>query len=73
MAKAVKAATVLATHARGGREWGTGGAEVDAASLRMNAALGFRLEPAWLGLTPPMTWEEFARAPASSSLDDKVT
>ena len=43
------------------------------ASLRMNAALGFRLEPAWLGLTPPTTWEEFARAPASSSLDDKVT
>ncbi|MPZ03667.1 DUF952 domain-containing protein, partial [Micrococcus luteus] len=39
----------------------------------MNTALGFRLEPAWLGLTPPMTWEEFARAPASSSLDDKVT
>ena len=43
MAKAVKAATVLATHARGGREWGTGGAESN------------------------------ARAPASSSLDDKVT
>ena len=73
VAKAVKAATVLATHARGGREWGTGGAEVNAASLRMNAALGFRLEPAWLGLTPPMTWEVFARAPASSYLDDKVT
>lgn len=43
--KAVKAASVLATHARGGRVWGTGGAEVNTAALRMNEALGFELEP----------------------------
>lgn len=53
LGKAVKAASVLATHARGGRIWGTGGAEVNAASLRMNEALGFALEPLWLALVPP--------------------
>lgn len=51
--KAVKAASVLATHARGGRVWGTGGAEVNTAALRMNEALGFELEPLWLALVPP--------------------
>ena len=34
VAKAVEAATVLMTHDRGRRKWGTGGAEVNAASLR---------------------------------------
>ena len=65
VAKAVKAAAVLASHARGGREWGTGGAAANVASLRMNTALGFRLEPVWLGLTPPLRWEEFVRASAT--------
>lgn len=51
--KAVKAASALATHARGGRVWGTGGAEVNTAALRMNKALGFELEPLWLALVPP--------------------
>ncbi|MGS7220751.1 GNAT family N-acetyltransferase [Micrococcus luteus] len=50
---AVKAASVLATHARGGRVWGTGGAQVNTAALRMNEALGFELEPLWLALVPP--------------------
>ncbi|MDO4239753.1 DUF952 domain-containing protein [Micrococcus sp.] len=51
--KAVKAASVLVTHAAGGRVWGTGGAEVNTAALRMNEALGFELEPLWLALVPP--------------------
>ncbi|QJC21164.1 GNAT family N-acetyltransferase [Arcanobacterium buesumense] len=55
LAKAMKAASVLETYERGVRQWGTGGASVNQASLRMNQALGFELEPLWLTLYPPVT------------------
>lgn len=62
VAQAVKACSLLDTHRDGGRVWGTGGAAVNTASLRMNEALGFVLEPRWLALVPPVGWEEFATA-----------
>lgn len=55
LAKAMKSASVLGTYALGVRRWGTGGASVNQASLRMNKALGFEFEPLWLTLYPPVT------------------
>lgn len=63
VAQAVKACSVLDTHRDGCRVWGTGGAGVNTASLRMNEALGFMLEPRWLALVPPMGWEEASAPP----------
>lgn len=53
LAQAVKAVSILTTRAAGVRRWGTGGAGVNAASLAMNRALGFVLEPLWHTLAPP--------------------
>ncbi|EEH65646.1 hypothetical protein HMPREF0058_1616 [Actinomyces urogenitalis DSM 15434] len=53
LARAVKAASILATYALGARCWGTGGAGVNTASLTMNRSLGFVLEPQWHTLAPP--------------------
>ncbi|WP_216378650.1 GNAT family N-acetyltransferase [Arcanobacterium phocae] len=55
VAKAMKSASVLETYASGVRQWGTGGASINQASLRMNKALGFVLEPLWLTMYPPLT------------------
>lgn len=54
LAKAVKAESILATHAMGARRWGTGGAAANEGSLAMNAALGFELEPRWHSLARPI-------------------
>ncbi|GIJ00582.1 hypothetical protein CLV28_1180 [Sediminihabitans luteus] len=50
LATAVKAASVLALAAEGVRVLGTGGAQVNAASVRMNERLGYVLEERWLTL-----------------------
>jgi hypothetical protein len=53
LAEAVKAASVLALAAEGARVFGTGGAEENAASLAMNARLGYAVTERWLTLVPP--------------------
>lgn len=53
LAEAVKAASVLALAEEGARVFGTGGAEENAASLAMNARLGYAVTERWLTLTPP--------------------
>ena len=56
VAAALKATSLLELHRRGVRTFGTGGAGVNAASLAMNKALGYELEPLWWTLMPPVTW-----------------
>jgi len=53
LAEAVKAASVLALAAEGARVFGTGGADENAASLAMNARLGYAVTERWLTLVPP--------------------
>ncbi|MGV1034707.1 MAG: GNAT family N-acetyltransferase [Microbacteriaceae bacterium] len=53
LAAAVKAASVLALTAEGVRTFGTGGAAVNEASIRMNEAIGYTIEERWVSLTPP--------------------
>lgn len=53
LASAVKASSILTTHAEGARRWGTGGALANEGSLAVNRTLGFHLEPAWHTLLPP--------------------
>lgn len=53
LAAAVKAASVLAMLADGRRSFGTGGAQVNAASLAMNARLGYEVTERWLALRAP--------------------
>jgi GNAT superfamily N-acetyltransferase len=53
LAEAVKAASVLALAAEGAQVFGTGGAEENAASLAMNARLGYEVTERWLTLVPP--------------------
>lgn len=50
LAEAVKAASVLALHGEGASVFGTGGAAENAASLAMNARLGYAVEERWLTL-----------------------
>jgi len=57
LAEAVKAASVLALAAEGARVFGTGGAEENAASLAMNARLGYAVTERWLTLVPPESEE----------------
>lgn len=47
LATAVKAASVLAHAAAGATTFGTGGASVNAASLAMNRAIGYRITETW--------------------------
>lgn len=53
LAVAVKAASVVALAADGARVFGTGGAQVNAGSIRMNERLGYRIEERWLAFAPP--------------------
>lgn len=53
LAEAVKAASVLALAADGARVFGTGGADENAASLAMNARLGYAVTERWPTLVPP--------------------
>ena len=53
LAQAVKAASVLALAAEGVALFGTGGADENAASLAMNARLGYEVTERWLTLVPP--------------------
>ncbi|GAA4751802.1 hypothetical protein GCM10025783_25540 [Amnibacterium soli] len=53
LAEAVKAASVLALAAEGVQVFGTGGADENAASLAMNARLGYAVTERWLTLVPP--------------------
>lgn len=55
LAKALKSAAILALYECQARAFGTGGAGVNAASLAMNKAVGFELEPLWLTLYPPVS------------------
>lgn len=50
---AVKAASILALASAGHRLFGTGGSRVNAASIRVNESLGYRIEERWLALEPP--------------------
>jgi GNAT superfamily N-acetyltransferase len=52
LAEAVKAASVLALLRDGVTGFGTGGAEENAASLAMNARLGYTVTERWLTLAP---------------------
>ncbi|WP_164436785.1 hypothetical protein [Streptomyces sp. SID13726] len=47
----MKAASVLALARRGVREFATGGAQVNTASLRMNARVGYVVTERWLSLS----------------------
>lgn len=48
LATAVKACGILTLWQEGVREFGTGGAEVNEASLKANLKLGYEIEPLWL-------------------------
>ncbi|MDY7528353.1 MULTISPECIES: GNAT family N-acetyltransferase [unclassified Cryobacterium] len=53
LAVAVKAASVTALAHDGVRIFGTGGAQVNTGSIRMNEHLGYAIEERWLSLTVP--------------------
>ncbi|KQO62751.1 GNAT family N-acetyltransferase [Curtobacterium sp. Leaf261] len=53
LAVAVKAASIIALAEDGARVFGTGGAQVNAGSIRMNERLGYRIEERWLSFGPP--------------------
>jgi hypothetical protein len=53
LAVAVKAASIIALADDGVRVFATGGAAVNAGSIRMNEALGYVIEERWLSLEPP--------------------
>ncbi len=48
LATALKAYAILTLWRDGVRHFGTGGAEVNEASLRANLRLGYEIEPLWL-------------------------
>ena len=58
LAVAVKAASIKALAADGIRNFGTGGAQSNAGSIRMNEHLGYVIEERWLSLAPPQQYEE---------------
>ena len=53
LAVAVKAASITALAHDGVRIFGTGGAQVNAGSIRMNEHLGYAIDERWLSLTVP--------------------
>ncbi|MBG6059784.1 GNAT superfamily N-acetyltransferase [Cryobacterium sp. MP_M5] len=53
LAVAVKAASITALADEGVRIFGTGGAQINAGSIRMNEHLGYAIEERWLSLTMP--------------------
>jgi GNAT superfamily N-acetyltransferase len=53
LAVAVKAASIIALAEDGIRVFGTGGAAVNEASIRMNESLGYVIEERWLSFAPP--------------------
>ena len=53
LAVAVKAASITALADEGVRIFGTGGAQINAGSIRMNEHLGYAFEERWLSLTLP--------------------
>ncbi|MDY7528886.1 MULTISPECIES: hypothetical protein [unclassified Cryobacterium] len=53
LAVAVNAASINALAADGIRIFGTGGAQSNAGSIRMNEHLGYVIEERWLSLAPP--------------------
>lgn len=53
LAVAVKAASIIALATDGARVFGTGGAAVNAGSIRMNEHLGYVVEERWLSLAAP--------------------
>ncbi|TFD46998.1 GNAT family N-acetyltransferase [Cryobacterium frigoriphilum] len=53
LAVAVKAASITALADDGVRIFGTGGAQVNAGSIRMNEHLGYAIEERWLSLAMP--------------------
>jgi hypothetical protein len=53
LAVAVKAASIMALADDGIRIFGTGGAQTNAGSIRMNEHLGYAIEERWLSLTMP--------------------
>jgi GNAT superfamily N-acetyltransferase len=55
IARAVKAASILALAADGVRTFGTGGAQVNAASIRRNESLGYVVEERWISFAEPST------------------
>ncbi|MFD2078735.1 GNAT family N-acetyltransferase [Actinopolymorpha cephalotaxi] len=60
LATAVKAYAIRTLWQEGVRHFGTGGAEVNEASLKANLRLGYEIEPLWL------TYGRVARTPARS-------
>ena len=50
---AVKSASIIAMFQRGGRMFGTGGAQINASSIAVNSALGYVLVEKWLSFTKP--------------------
>jgi hypothetical protein len=53
LAVAVKAASILALADDGIRTFGTGGAQVNSGSIRMNEHLGYAIEERWFSLAMP--------------------
>ncbi len=53
LAVAVKAASIMALADDGVRIFGTGGAQANTGSIRMNEHLGYAIEERWLSLTMP--------------------
>jgi GNAT superfamily N-acetyltransferase len=53
LAVAVKAASILALADDGIRTFGTGGAQVNSGSIRMNERLGYAIEELWFSLAMP--------------------
>jgi hypothetical protein len=53
LAVAVKAASITALANDGVRIFGTGGAQINTGSIRMNEHLGYAIEERWLSLTMP--------------------
>ena len=53
LAVAVKSASITAFADDGVRIFGTGGAQVNAGSIRMNEHLGYAIEERWLSLAMP--------------------
>ncbi|TFB63319.1 GNAT family N-acetyltransferase [Cryobacterium sp. Hz7] len=53
LAVAVKAASITASADAGVRIFGTGGAQINSGSIRMNEHLGYAVEERWLSLTMP--------------------
>jgi len=60
LAVAVKAASITALADEDVRIFGTGGAQINAGSIRMNDHLGYAVEECWLSLTLPLRRAPFS-------------